>query len=175
MGIQTSGTDYQVPIKPDGELYMYELVTFGAAKRFYSDSVDEILEYLVPEYKANDTPISQISALLTHAFIVQSHLQAHINTAYGKEISAMEPRDRHLLENPRNAQNVPSVWNHSIPVVLVDASYEPYTKFVRPVEPYEASSHSILWLRPAQGAYNYLMSLDEAGYIVLAAARNGVV
>jgi len=175
MGILVNGADYKVPVKDSGELYMYELVTFGASERFYADSADEILEYLIPEYDAKGSPAENIRALLTHAFMVQTHLQSHINAAMLQEFNSLNPNEQHFLLNPNNPLSAPAHWKHSIPVVLVDASFQPYTEVHQPAEDLESDRASILWLKPAQGAYNYLLSLDEAGYIVLAATRNGAV
>lgn len=172
MAIIVNGADYEVPVKSDGELFTFELVTFGAQQRIYADAAPELLEFLIPQYSSSAPLSEQLTAILRHAFMVQTHLQSHINLASPHLLDALAPREKAFLENPNSNNYVLPSWRNSLPLVLVDAAYQPYTNIPRPVS---ESDDSLLWLTPAQGAYDYLVSLDEVGYITLACIKGGNV
>ena len=164
----------QIPTRPDGTYYRYEMICDSGWTRMYDDSVVSLLTHLIPGYTKLDD-MGRLAARIRHAVDSQVTLQAQLNVFF-----AATPRDdveQQVLLSPRHQPPAPGEWNCEIPLVLVDAFYSPYSDLVRPVSGIAdvAMPPNLWWLRPAAGELEYLKSLHEASIIDMHIAKNEVI
>lgn len=163
----------RIPTRPDGTYYRYEMVTDSGWARYYDDTPEALLTFIIPGY---DTwsPEQQARARIQHAVDLQVRLQAQLNAFF---------HDTHRTENenvilfgPRHQQPTVTEWSCAVPLVLVDAFYAPYTNTPAPTSPIQDVTvpPNLWWLRPAQSDLEYLRSLHEASLIDLNVTRDEV-
>lgn len=167
--IKNSVEPVKVPVKSDGSLYRYEVINFGATQRGYFDEPDEIAAWLIPGLAQADDTATQMKRLLEHAFFVQTHLQAHIAAGSPELYAALTEEEKNILDAPRNPDFSISKWEADLPIILVDVCYKPYSTALPPAFN-ETIKNNILWLKPASGINEYLITLDEIGFITLSYA-----
>ena len=163
-----------VPTRPDGSFYRYEMICDGGWSRLYDDSAVNLLTHLIPGYtRYNDD--QRLAARIRHAVDCQVRLQARLNVFF-----AASPRDaleQHVLYGHRNTPPKVTEWNCQIPLVLVDAFYDPFSDLPKPYSGISdvAMPPNLWWLRPAEGELEYLRSLHETSVIDLHIARDEVI
>lgn len=159
--------DIAVPTHEDGSFYRFEMICDGGWTRFYTDSLSELLGYLIPGYTSM-TEQQKLEARILNAADYQVRLQAQINAFY---VSDPAPTDEEwaILSGPRHVQPAVDVWTCNHPLVIVDAFYAPYSDAPAPVsgDGDVANPNNIWWLRPATGEFEYLQSLHDASVIEL--------
>ena len=163
-----------IPRKPDGGFYRFEMIADGGWSRFYDDTPDGLLDFLIP----GDAELGEQQRLemrVWHAVDLQVRLQARINEFYN--LTRRTPEEHQILTGPRHIQPSPSEWVCPIPLVLVDAFYRPYSETDAPLSSAGdvAAAPNLWWLRPAQDPFTYLMSLHEVGLIDLHASADEVI
>lgn len=166
-------TRLQIPTRPDGSLYRYEMVTDSGWNRYYDDTPTGLLNFLLPGYE-HQTPQQQTQTRIRHAVDLQVRLQAQLNAFFH---STHRTDDEHaVLFGPRHTQPAINEWSCAVPLVLVDAFYAPYTDLARPHSPIADVTvpPNLWWLRPAQSDLEYLRSLHETSLIDLNITRDEV-
>lgn len=163
-----------VPTRPDGTFYRYEMICDGGWSRLYDDSVVGLMTHLVPGYTRYDDD-QRLAARIRHAVDAQVALQARLNVFFAATPRNNQEQD--VLNGPRHVQPNVSEWNCEVPLVLVDAFYEPYANAPRPVSGIAdvAMPPNLWWLRPADGDLEYLRSLHETSVIDLHVAKSDVI
>lgn len=161
------GVAPEVPQRPEGGLYRFELIFDGGRYRAYADTVTELCEQLIHGYAALDDDVSQAAARIQHAVRAQVQLQAAIVADVG--LSGCSAEERELVLGPRHVPPALEVWAADVPLVLVDTYYEPLGALPRPQgRPRSggAPDSNLVWLRPGDEA-ELLESLADAGVVVV--------
>lgn len=152
------------PVRPDGQPYLYELVT--DRWRGYADTFSDLAGLLIDGYgdlAAEDRP----AARLRYAADAQAPLQAVVTTA--GDLAACSEADREVLLGPRDKPPAVQSWQAPVPLVLVSAFYEPDGTLPRPLA---SGAGQILWVDPATDQ-TLLVSLHEAGWITVNTSAAG--
>lgn len=163
-----------VPTRPDGSYYRYEMVCDGGWTRLYDDSVTGLMNHLIPGYTDLDDH-AQLAARVRHAVDMQVTLQARLNVFF-----AASPRTREeqaILYGARHVQPTILEWGCTVPLVLIDVFYEPYASLYRPASTLAdvAFPQNLWWLNPAEGDLEYLRSLHATSAIDLHVAKDVAV
>jgi hypothetical protein len=119
-----------VPHRPDGGLYRFEMIFDGGRYRAYADTVTELCEQLIPGYAELEDDISQAAARIQHAVRAQVLLQAAI--VADADLSGCNGEEQELLLGPRHVPPAIEVWEADVPLVLVDTYYEPLARYPGP-------------------------------------------
>lgn len=155
--------DDGIPRHEDGSPYRYEMVCDGGLIRVYGDTTEDMLAYLIEDYQ-NFTNKEKTMARVRHAIDTKTSLQIHINKYFqGSRVSRMEEV---ILNNPQKHQPLIEEWTSSIPLVLVDTFYTPYSHIEKP-KSRKTPHDNIWWLNPTKSELNYLISLHETSYLDL--------
>jgi hypothetical protein len=161
------GVAPEVPHRPDGGLYRFEMIFDGGRYRAYADSVTELCEQLIPGYAELDDDTSQAAARIRHAVRAQVLLQAAI--VADADLSSCSAAERELLLGARHVPPAVEVWEADVPLVLVDSYYEPVGRLARPEGRPRGGGpegSNLVWLRPGDEA-ELLESLADAGVVVI--------
>lgn len=164
----------EVPTRPDGTFYTFEMICDGGWSRVYDDTPSGLLSYLIPGYTEMDE-VEKIVARIRHAVDNQVRLQARLNAFF--ETTDRTQTEDDILYGPRHIQPTVTQWDCAVPLVLVDAFYTPHTNVSRPFSGIAdvAMPPNLWWLRPADTEIEYLRSLHEASIIDLHMAKDAVV
>lgn len=174
MSVLIKGTSSNIPSKKDGRLYRYEVVLNGNADRFYSDSALEIAEKIIPGYSPSQSDEQNLKAIIAHATRVQVVMQSQYTSSHPLEFSNLNADARSFLNEPFTTEP-PKKWDSTLPLVLVDALYIPFTNTPLPIAHVDEEGNSnILLLRTTKGVNQYLTSLDEVGFISLSISKEVV-
>lgn len=159
-------TALQVPTRPDGSYFRFEMIADGGWSRYYDDTPAGLLTFLIPGY-SNLQPEERVAARLRHSVDLQVRLQARLNVFFATTPRTAE--ENAVLMGQRNTPPRVSEWLSSVPLVLVDMFYQPYGDLPKPdsPEPDDDTLPTLWWLRPAEGELEYLRSLHEASLIDL--------
>jgi hypothetical protein len=163
-----------IPTKPDGSYYRFELIANGGWSRYYDDTTEGLMNFLIPNYE-NFPPGQKLAARIKHAVDLQVRLQARLNMFFASEPRTEE--EQKILIGPRNEQPSIEYWETACPLVLVDAFYTPYTDNKQPISAhYDVNlPENLWWLRPAESEVEYLRSLHETSLIDLHTISDEVV
>jgi len=155
-----------VPMREDGTFYRFELVANGGWSRYYDDSPEGLINFLIPHYQEL-LPEQKLTARVKHAVDLQVRLQARLNMFFASEDRTEE--EQNILVGARNQQPTIEYWETKSPLVLVDAFYKPYTTIDPPISAHGDfnKSDNLWWLRPAESEIEYLRSLHETSLIDL--------
>jgi len=155
-----------IPTRPDGSFYRFEMIADGGWSRYYDDTPDGLLDFLIPGYADLDAE-GQLEARIRHSIDLQVRLQARLNSFYSTTRRTVD--EQAILTGPRHIQPVVEEWGCPIPLVVIDAFYDPFSDDPRPMSTLSdtALTPNLWWLRPAESAMGYLESLHEVGLIDL--------
>ena len=164
----------EIPTRPDGSFYRYEMVCDGGWSRLYDDSVVSLLTHLIPGYTRLDDS-ERLTARIRHAVDAQVNLQTRLNTFFAA--SPRTDEEQRVLYGPRHTPPAVAEWGCEVPLILVDAFYAPYSDLPRTYSTIAdvAIPPNIWWLHPAEGEFEYLRSLHETSFLDLHIARNEVI
>lgn len=164
----------EVPTRPDGTFYNFEMICDGGWSRVYDDTVDGLLGYLIPGYEDMDD-VQKLTARIRHAVDNQVRLQAQLNAFF--DYTDRTQAEDEILYGPRHIQPAISQWDCAAPLILIDAFYAPYTTNPRPFSGIAdiAMPPNLWWFRPADTEIEYLRSLHEASVIDLHMAKDAIV
>lgn len=165
---ETDISALEIPRRPDGTYYRYEMVISGGWERVYDDTAADLMNYLIPGYTTL-TEQERITARVRHAVDTQVRLQAIINSNVDGQTTEQE---HVLLHGPRHIQPTISEWSNAIPIVLIDTFYHPYTETPKPLE---VSDGEIWWLIAGEGDFEYLRSLHDLAVIDLNLTKDEVL
>ena len=162
------------PIRPDGGYYRFEMICDNGWVRIYDDTSTGLLDHLIPGY-ASLPDSDKLAARVRHAVDVQVPLQASLNQNYAE--SPRTEAEQAILTGPRFVQPTVDTWNCYVPLVLVDAFYQPFSDKNAPASGLaDTLDAPNLWmLRPAANEMEYLRSLHETFVITLNIARDEIV
>lgn len=158
--------ELHIPTRQDGTFYRFEMIADGGWSRYYDDTPDGLLEFLIPGYQGLNEQ-EKIVARIRHAVDLQVRLQARLNSFYDSTRRTVE--EQAILTGPRHITPEVEEWACPVPLVLVDAFYSPYSEIPRPISAMGDAiiTPNIWWLRPAESPMGYLESLHEVGLIDL--------
>lgn len=156
------------PVNSEGMPFQHSMVFNGGTAVAWADSASELVGVLIAGYL--DIPEADLEEQATqracYAVGAQVRVQARILAAADAATATEE--EMALLSGSRDTPPELDVWRCPIPLVLVDAFYEPYTETRRrPVsEPRDggAIGSNIIWLNFADEV-QFLDSLVQAGEI----------
>ena len=178
--IRNSRAGDEAPVSPvheDGTRYPYAMHFDGAKYIGFADSPTELLGLLIEGYEDLD-PQEQQVARIRLAIGVQVAVQAQINAEADPDAwDALSEAEQALLNGPRfeqphgwgDPEGMGDVWeSESIPLVLVETGYAPYTDVDKPISGVAdvLNPPNILWLRPVE-EWEFLTSVANTGYIDL--------
>ena len=161
------GVAPDVPHRPDGGLYRFEMIFDGGRYRAYADSVTELCEQLIPGYAELEDDVSQAAARIQHAVRAQVLLQAAI--VVDADLAGCSGEEQEVLLGPRHVPPTLEVWEADVPLVLVDTYYEPVGRLPQPEGRPRGGGpegSNLIWLRPGDEA-ELLASLADAGVVVV--------
>ena len=161
------GVAPQVPERPEGGLYRFEMIFDGGRFRAYADSATELCGQLIEGYGELESQVAQAAARIQHAVRAQVLLQAAI--VADADLASCSAGERATLVGPRHVPPAVAVWEADVPLVLVDVYYEPLGELPLPVGRPRGGGperSNLVWLRPGDEA-ELLSSLAEAGVVVL--------
>jgi len=157
------GIEARLPARPDGSPWPLLLVHGDTVTG--ADTATELLGHLIPGYTdLPDDDAGHDDALwyrYESAVATAGELQETVIAAAAEngEFDAATAGEE-ILTSLLSAKTVPytgRVWLQSVPLVLIDTDYQPFTSRRRP-------GGRIIYVRPAQ-EHDYLASLAEAGVI----------
>lgn len=163
----------------DNTPYRWRMFYANGAEIADSDELAPLIGVLIPGYEELDE-LGKASARLRYAQSVQRSLRANIlSNLTPEQLDALTERE-HLylsweaLVDPDFAddEGTPFVWKQEIPLVLIDAHYEPIGVLTPPLssEGDFPVVSNILWLHTVD-ELSFLVSLTHAGVITFGAPR----
>jgi hypothetical protein len=161
------GVAPEIPQRPEGGLYRFELIFDNGGYRAYADTVTELCEQLIEGYSELDDDVMQAAARIQHAVRAQVLLQAAIVAE--ADLSSCSPEEQEVLFGSRHVPPVLEVWEADVALVLVDTYYEPLGRLPRPEGRPRGGGpegSNLIWIRPADEA-ELLESLADAGVVVV--------
>lgn len=156
------------PTHEDGTLYPYAMFYSGYKFIAYADSPGDLLSELVSGYAERDDE-GRLRARIALAVDAQIAAQARINADLNEQTwDGLSEQEKTVLQSPRFEQPSVDVWSSSVPLVLVDTGYAPYTRLDRPISGIAdvVNPPNIWWIRPLD-EWEFLVSLAAVDYIGL--------
>ena len=120
---------FQVPTRTDGKRYLFEMICDNGWSRVYDDSTSGLLEHLIAGYEAMSNE-DKLAARIKHACDMQVITQARLLTFYAEDNATQ--KEKEILFGTRHIQPVIEGWRCTIPLILVDSFYFPYSRNPRP-------------------------------------------
>jgi hypothetical protein len=165
--IQTGHPVPAGPVNEYGEPYAYALLHDGGSAVTYADTFTELVEQLIDGYDqiAWDNTADADMARGLYLQAVRTRAQARILGSAARGTYTYD-------EQAAMTEVIPApgpVWTCPVPIVLVDAFYEPFTRRPRPEsEPRDGSTPgtNIIWLSWADEK-SFIESLHNVGEVVL--------
>lgn len=171
----------QPPLHDDGTLYPYAMYFNGYKDVAFGDTPEDLLDVLIKDYSTLDSEQERAKARILLAVGAQVALQAQINAEVDPaDWDALSDAEREALSGPRYQQphgwgtgELGDVWESTVPLVLVETGYKPYTDIQVPISGMGdvENPENMIWLRPAD-EWEFLTSLSSAGYIGLSEATD---
>ena len=161
--------DPVAPLTTDGRPYRLRWVDHvDGGTLVYAQTADDLLAHWIPDYQHADPP-GRALLRAQHAVQIRDALVAELAVdARAEELLTAEQRDI-LLCDLDQMPDLPR-WDPSVPLVLLEGMYRPYTDRTPPISGIDGDVRepsNIIWLRNAHPE-PYLVSLAEAGVIDLA-------
>lgn len=158
--------DLRVPTKDDNSRYRYEMICQGESTRAYADTITDLLAVLIPGYADLDEA-GQARARVQYAADTLAPLQAVVLSRFDRRTIPAEDLD--VLTRPRHEPVVVEEWASTVPLVVMDVDYAPYTEIPAPMS---ATDHSVnpenlIWLRAGEDEDTFMVSLANAGIVTL--------
>lgn len=164
---QNADDSLLAPVKENGKGYRYAMYYNGFTDAAFADTHEELLSVLVSGYVEKDEASKMDSRILL-AQNVASQLQAEIITEV--EEGTISEEELNILTAPRGlTQPAVHFWNSTVPLVVVETSYAPYTEVPHPTSALSKGTmdaENLWWVRPVEEE-DFLVSLHEVGYIRL--------
>ncbi|MHB8457554.1 MAG: hypothetical protein ACYDBS_07695 [Acidimicrobiales bacterium] len=155
----------EAPRKPDGSLYLFEMIFDDGRHRAYDDSARELLNLVIDDYPEEEDAARRVRE--AHAVAVQVEIQPILTFEDVEVLDNLAPADREVLNSSRDVQPRIERWDVPIKLLLIDTGYEPYTDVPLPIDGRANDEQQIFWLRPADEE-EYLISLGLSGWVLLA-------
>lgn len=164
-----------IPTRPNGSFYRFEMICDNGWTRIYDDTPEGLLSALIEGYGELTDPTDRLTARVRHAVDTQVALQTTVNQLFDADKAATEAEKAVLFSARTTAPQV-DIWDCTVPLVVVDAFYAPFSPLPAPVsvsidlgEP-----ANLWWLTPAAGDWEYLCSLHQCSAIDLHTARGEI-
>lgn len=151
------------PVKADGSRYRYEMIFEQGRTRAYADTAADLLDVFIDGYSDLDEG-ERLKARIEYATGLLAPMQATI--LHGSDQSDLSEEDRAVILQPRHEPVVVGEWSATVPLVLLDVHYVPFSDIPAPVSTFGdvANPSNLMWLRPSD-EYEFLMSLHRIGII----------
>ncbi len=159
------------PFNESNAPYRYCVILDNGNDYLYADTLQDILEYLIPGYSEAETDEEETVLRIRYAGSAATMLQAAIIIQRERSKGTrLTDEEWGVLIAPKLGPNVARAdwWTSDVPLVVVQTSYRPYTDSPRPAAAASEGrkGSTLLWLRPAEPA-DFLTSLHEAGWFQL--------
>lgn len=155
------------PLHDDGSSFPYCLYFNSDAEVAFADSIEELLDVLLPGYLTADDDARDLMRIRL-AQAVAAQVQAEI--IFDVDRSQLSDKEWEIINAPRQlAQPAVGWWSSEIPLVVVETAYAPYTSVPPPASSIAdglADAPNLWWIRPAEDE-DFLISLHEVGYVRL--------
>jgi hypothetical protein len=155
----SNDSDAAQTLRPDGQLYVFEMIYSQGRWRAYADTPVELLDFLVHGYAELTSPVERTQARIRYAVDTQVVIQADL-IANG-DLDSCSPDERAILLGSRAEPPAISEWSAPIPLVLVSSFYAPIGPAPRP------EGDDIWWIDPST-EMALLETLHAIGWIGLA-------
>lgn len=155
------------PTNEDGQTYRYFLARPGGYDTVFADTVEDVLDALIPGYEQMTDEIDRAEARVLLAEAAAAIQQAQALSAIDPDTISDE--DWSVLAAPRLGPNAPhpTLWASDIPLFVVETAYTPYTSVPRPASIHDGTqADNLWWVRPTEPE-DFVLSLHEIGYIRL--------
>ncbi len=162
--------DLPTPLNADGEPFQYCMIFNADTVMAFSDSATELVDLIIEGYLdiSEDDVVEQAIARTLFAVGAQVRTQASIMSRANAALAT--PEELAILNGSRDTPPRLAVWGSIIPLVLVDAFYQPFSDIPRPVgRPRDGGEpdSNIIWLSFADEV-EFLTGLNRCGEIQLA-------
>lgn len=157
------------PLNENNQPYLYCMLMPNRQDYLYTDTLDEALEYLIPEYAETEDPTQEAILRIKLADKAARHVQAEILMNY--EPDEITDKEFAVLTAPKIGPNAVEApwWTSNIPLVVITTSYDPYTDKIKPASGLSdgvSEPTNLFWIRPEDPEI-FLLSLHEIDYIRL--------
>lgn len=162
--------DLPTPLNGDGEPFLYCMIFNADTVMAFSDSATALVDLLIDGYLEIPEPDVVEQATQRTMFAVGAQVRTQAAIVARANLSLATPEERTMLGGSRDTPPELTVWECPIPLVLVDAFYEPYSNSPRPVgRPRTGGERdsNIIWLSFVDEV-EFLYGLHRAGEIQLA-------
>lgn len=158
------------PLNSEGEPFLYCMIFNADTVMAFADSATELVDLLIAGYLdiPADNLVEQAIQRTLYAVGAQVRVQADILTR--ANLGLATPAELEVLRGSRDTPPRLAAWECPIPLVLVDAFYQPFTSVPRPVglpRGGGAQDSNIIWLTFSDEV-EFLHGLHTAGEIQLA-------
>ena len=162
--------DLPTPLNAEGEPFQYCMIFNADTLMAFSDSATDLVDLLIEGYL--DIPEEDLveQAVVRTLFAVGAQVRTQASIMSGASAALATPAELALLNGSRDTPPRLGVWKSIIPLVLVDAFYEPFSDIVRPVGRPRGGGEpdsNIIWLSFADEV-EFLSGLHRSGEIQLA-------
>jgi hypothetical protein len=155
------------PTNTHGDTYPYCMVTAGGNDLVFADTFDDLADALIPGYLTETDPVEQAMMRIRLAESAAVTMQAAILTATDPD--TITDDEWAVLTAPKVGPGAPEapLWASTVPLIVVETSYQPYTTRLRPYTVTDGiQSENLWWIRPGL-TEDLLLSLHDIGYIRL--------
>jgi hypothetical protein len=154
------------PKKENGAGYRYCMYFNGDVDIAFADTLDEILDTLIPGYSTlteEDQDVARIQFAQNAASTVQASILAEL------EDGDVSQEEYDILAAPRQLpQPTVKFWESQVPLIVVDTSYQPFTEVPMPSSALGSTiEDSNVWIISPMDSEVFLMNLHEIGFIRL--------
>lgn len=167
-------------LKDDGTTYKYRMFYDDNRKIAEADTVAELIEVLIPDYLTEDRESAKLYHRVTYAKQVQSSTRAVVLSQVDRETwDGLDDTEKALLqwsgdEDPDAdfGEDNLGIWSSSVPLVLLDINYKPYSDKVPPLssEGDHPEVSNIIWIRSVDEEA-FLETLHKLGIIYFGLAH----
>jgi len=162
--------DLPTPLNRDGEPFLYCMIFNADTVMAFSDSATVLVDLLIEGYL--EIPEADVVEQATQRtmFAVGAQVRSQAAIVARANLALATPDERRMLGGSRDTPPQLTVWECPIPLVLVDAFYEPFSDSPRPVgRPRTGGERdsNVIWLSFVDEV-EFLYGLHRAGEIQLA-------
>lgn len=177
--------DAMVPpptLHEDGTPYSFRMFYDGGERIADSDSLDDLVAVLIDGYLDLDDPADRAEARFRFMKRLQYSLRVSVVAGISREAWDEMTSLEHALLNWDNEQDptfsqdsgdgAPIIWKQEVPLILVDAHYEPIGALTPPLSSYgdHPEVPNVIMLRTTSDL-EFLTSLNRTGFIQFGTPR----
>lgn len=155
----------KAPLNAKGKPYAYCVVLPSGTALLYVDNYKDILFHLLEAYEKEEDETERTVQRILYAEIVASTIQERILQL--ADLRSLTEEETQILKAPKSGPDAPApmFWKPSIPLIVIETSYFPYTDIPRPASINDGvKGDNVWWIRPGTEK-QFVMSLHEVGHI----------